>query len=149
MELFRITSEKYSTSLISSGASNRWNKKGENVIYSSPTRSLSTLELIVHRNFIKPHIPYKVMVIIIPDKDGFIKTIKTSELPLHWRKLEAYSKLQDIGSNWFINQESLVLKVPSAIIPLEDNFIINTKHKDFNQVRLIRVEDYFWDERLM
>ncbi len=149
MELFRITSEKYSTSLISSGAANRWNKKGEYVIYSSPTRSLSTLELIVHRNFIKPHIPYKVMVISIPDKDGFIKTIKTSELPLYWRRLEAYSKLQDIGSNWFASQESLVLKVPSAIIPLEDNFIINTKHKDFNQVRLIMVEDYFWDQRLM
>ncbi len=89
------------------------------------------------------------MVISIPDKDGFIKTIKTSELPLNWRQLEAYSKLQDIGSNWFINQESLVLKVPSAIIPLEDNFIINTKHKDFNQVKLIMVEDYFWDQRLM
>ncbi len=149
MELFRITSEKYSTSLISSGAANRWNKKGEYVIYSSPTRSLSTLELIVHRNFIKPHIPYKVMVISIPDKDGIIKTIKTSELPLYWRRLEAYSKLQDIGSNWFTSQESLVLKVPSAIIPLEDNFIINTKHKDFNQVKLIMVEDYFWDQRLM
>jgi len=89
------------------------------------------------------------MVISIPDKDGFIKTIKTSELPIDWRKLEAYSQLQDIGSNWFVGQESLILKVPSAIIPFEDNYIINTKHKDFNMVELIRVEDYFWDERLM
>ena len=89
------------------------------------------------------------MVISIPENDGIIKIIKTSELPLNWRRLEAYSKLQDIGADWFTSQESLVLKVPSAIIPLEDNFIINTKHKDFNQVKLVRVEDYFWDERLM
>ncbi|NOX46879.1 MAG: RES family NAD+ phosphorylase [Chlorobi bacterium] len=149
MELFRITSEKYSKSLTSSGASNRWNKKGEDVIYLSPSRSLATLEMIVHRNFILPEIPYKVMVVLVPDSEGLIKTIKTSELPIEWRRLEAYSQLQDIGSDWFLQMESLVLKVPSAVIPLEDNYIINTKHKDYDQVKLIKVEDYFWDNRLM
>jgi len=89
------------------------------------------------------------MVVLVPDSEGLIKTIKTSELPIEWRRLEAYSQLQDIGSDWFLQMESLVLKVPSAVIPLEDNYIINTKHKDYDQVKLIKVEDYFWDNRLM
>ena len=48
-----------------------------------------------------------------------------------------------------LENNSMVLKVPSAIVPKEYNFIINTKHPDFiDKVSLVRTEDYFWDERL-
>lgn len=150
MELFRISAEKHSNTLSSSGAPNRWNKKGEYVLYTGSSRSLSTLELIVHRNFIKPEVTYKVMILSINDADSLIKSVTTKELPPNWRKFEAYSKLQEIGSNWYNKKETLILKVPSVIIPFEYNYIINTKHKDFkNNVQLIRTENYFWDERLL
>jgi RES domain-containing protein len=150
MELFRISAEEYSNKLTSSGASNRWNKRGEFVIYTGGSRSLSTLELVVHRNFIKPDIIYKVMIISVPDSDSLIKTIQINDLPKNWRQFEAYSKLQDIGSEWIKNKSSLILKVPSAIIPQEYNYIINTEHADFKEnVKLIRTEKYFWDERLL
>jgi len=150
MELFRISAEKHSSKLTSSGASNRWNKKGEYVIYTGSSRSLSTLELVVHRNFIKPDIIYKVMTISVPDTDNLIKTIKINDLPDNWRQFEAYSKLQKIGSEWINSRESLLLEVPSAIIPQEYNYIINTEHPDFKKsVKLIRTENYFWDERLL
>ncbi|MBL4745152.1 MAG: RES family NAD+ phosphorylase [Flavobacteriaceae bacterium] len=149
MELYRISAEKYATSLHASGASNRWNKKGEYVIYAGSSRSLATLELIVHRNFIKPDIRYKVMILSIPDDDFLVKSFGTKDLPLKWRKFEMYSKLQEIGSNWYNRKESLLLKVPSAIIPYESNYIINTEHPDFiDKVQLVRTEHYFWDERL-
>ena len=150
MELFRIASEEYSNQLISSGAPNRWNKKGEHVLYTGSSRSLSTLELIVHRNSIRPDITYKVMTISIPDTDSIIKTFKTDGLPDNWRQFEAYSKLQKMGSDWFNSRETLVLKVPSAVIPFEYNYIVNTEHADFkSSVQLIRTENYFWDERLL
>ena len=150
MELFRISAEKHSSKLTSSGASNRWNKKGEYVIYTGSSRSLSTLELVVHRNFIKPDIIYKVMTISVPDTDNLIKTIKINDLPNNWRQFESYSKLQKIGSEWINSRESLLLEVPSAIIPQEYNYIINTEHADFKKsVKLIRTENYFWDERLL
>lgn len=150
MELFRISAEKHSSKLTSSGASNRWNKKGEYVIYTGSSRSLSTLELVVHRNFIKPDVIYKVMIISVPDTDNLIKTIKINDLPNNWRQFEAYSKLQKIGSEWINSRESLLLQVPSAIIPQEYNYIINTEHPDFKKsIKLIRNENYFWDERLL
>ncbi len=44
----------------------------------------------------------------------------------------------------------MILRVPSAVIPQEYNYIINTRHPDFlTKVKLLRIEDYFWDERLM
>jgi RES domain-containing protein len=150
MELFRIASEEYSTKLSASGAANRWNKKGEYVIYTGGSRSLSTLESVVHRNFIQPDNTYKVMILSVADSDHLIKTISTSDLPKNWRQFEAYSKLQEIGSAWISNKETLILKVPSVVIPQEYNYIINTEHADFKEnVLLVRTENYFWDERLL
>lgn len=61
----------------------------------------------------------------------------------------AYSKFQEIGSKWYESKESLLLKIPSAIIPAEYNYITNTEHLDFQGcVKLVRTEDYFWDSSL-
>ncbi len=149
MEVFRISIEKYSNQLISSGKANRWNFDGEFVFYTASSRSLSTLELIVHRSSVVPAENFKVMVISIADDDHLYKQIKLSELPQSWRSLAAYSKLQSVGSEWIQTGESLVLKVPSAVIPQEYNFVINTRHPEFHKkVQLIRAEPYFWDQRL-
>lgn len=150
MEVFRISKEEYSISLLSSGSENRWNLKGQYVLYNGSSRSLSSLELIVHKGAVKPTFLYKVMVISIADDDYLIKQIKIKDLPTNWRSLAAYSVLQKIGSDWYKKQESLVLKIPSAIIPLEYNYIINVEHPDFHtKVKLVRTEDYFWDSRLL
>lgn len=150
MEVFRISRKKYSKELISSGEPNRWNFRDQKVIYTGSSRSLSTLELIVHKNAVKPKIEYSVMIISIADKDSLYKHINSKDLPSNWRKLEAYFELQKRGSNWYENQESLILKVPSAVIPLEYNYIINTEHPDFEKnVLHIRNEKYFWDSRLL
>jgi len=149
MEVFRISAEKYSSSLTASGSANRWNEDSQYVIYTGSSRSLSSLELVVHRSSIKPTITYKVMIIYLPDKEGFYQQVLIKELPISWRSITAYSTLQKIGSKWYTSKESLILKIPSAIIPQEYNYIINTTHPDFStNVKLVDVEDYFWDSRL-
>lgn len=151
MEVFRISKELHANQLTASGKQNRWNKDQQNVIYTGASRSLSTLELVVHKNSISPSRTYKVMVISIADIDHLYTQIKTTDLPKNWRKMVAYNTLQDLGSNWYENKTSLILKVPSAVIPYEFNYLINIEHPDFNKknVNLVRVEEYFWDGRLM
>ena len=124
MEVFRISSEVFSKTLASSGRPNRWNLNGQNVIYAGSSRSLASLELIVHKGAVKPALTYKVMVISIADDDYLMKQIQIKSLPSDWRSFSAYTNLQKIGSDWYNTRESLVLKIPSAIIPLEYNFII-------------------------
>ncbi len=149
MEVFRISREAHASGLAASGTANRWNKRHQYVLYAGSSRSLSTLELIVHRNSIVPLDNYKVLVISIPDSDHFIKQISTDVLPGNWRTLSAYPVLQQIGAAWYESKETLVLKVPSAVIPNEFNFIINLEHPEFkDQISLIRTEDFFWDGRL-
>lgn len=149
MEVFKICSEKYSHSLNASGASNRWNKKDEFVIYTGSSRSLSTLETVVHRSAINISSPYKLVVIAIDDRT-LIKEISITDLPKNWKSIEAYVALQEIGSKWYHSFESLILKVPSAIISQEYNYIINTKHPLFvTNVILQSVENFDWDKRLL
>jgi RES domain-containing protein len=151
MEIFKISNETYSKAITSSGVANRWNKAGEFVTYAASSRSLATLEMVARRSCILPaSIIYKMMVLSINDDDKLFKQIKISDLPTNWTKLDAYPKLQEIGSDWYSNQETLILQVPSAIIPKEYNFVINTKHPLFlSNVNLTRTEDYFWDDRLL
>lgn len=150
MEVFRITKELYTSVLSASGSANRWNMKGQQVIYTGSSRSLSSLELVVHRGSIQPITTYKVMVISIADDDYLIKQVQVKDLPANWRTLAGYSALQMIGSTWYTSQETLVLKVPSAIIVYEYNYIINTEHPEFRRtIQLARTEDYFWDSRLL
>lgn len=150
MEVFRISKEAYAHTLRSSGSANRWNTKGQQVIYTGSSRSLSSLELVVHRGSIQPATAYKVMVISIADDDYLIKQVQLKDLPSNWRSLASYSALQKIGSTWYDSQETVVLKVPSAIIIYEYNYIINTEHPDFDRtIQLVRTEDYFWDSRLL
>lgn len=149
MVVFKICREKYSHSLNASGASNRWNKKDEFVIYTGSSRSLSTLEMVAHRSYINISSQYKILIILITDESS-IKEIDINDLPENWKSIEAYVELQEIVSQWYHSNESLVLKVPSSIIPQEYNYIINTKHPKFaTHVILQNVDDFVWDNRLL
>jgi RES domain-containing protein len=149
MEVYRISHKDYSKVISSSGSANRWNFDGEYVIYTGSSRSLSTLELVIHRNTIKKLPDYEVMIISIADEEDLFEQVPIKKLPSNWRSFESYFKLQVIGSDWYKKQASLVLKVPSAVIPKEYNYIINTKHPLFiDKVLLVRNEAYFFDDRL-
>ena len=90
------------------------------------------------------------MVISIPDVESQISQIMINELPANWRTMETFATLQQIGAKWYNEQRTLLLKVPSIIIPYEYNYVINTEHPDFKtDVVLARVEDYYWDNRLL
>jgi RES domain-containing protein len=150
MEVFRISREQYAHRLEASGNANRWNLSGQFVIYAGSSRSLSTLELVVHRGSIAPLDEYKVMVISVADEDHLYHQIPTRTLPANWRSFAAYFELQKMGAQWFREQTSLILKVPSAVIPYEFNYLINTEHPLFKEkVALVRTEEYFWDSRLL
>jgi len=150
MEVFKIAKESFSHKLIASGRAHRWNLDDQFVIYTGSSRSLSSLELIVNENSISPAFKYRVMIISIADEEGVYTQALQTNLPKAWRSLDAYPELQHKGSKWYQRKQSLVLKVPSAVIPKEYNYIINANHPDFNtKVSLVRTEDYFWDERLV
>jgi RES domain-containing protein len=149
MEVYKICRGKYANKLSASGVSNRWNKEDELVIYTGSSIALATLENVAHRASINIAKPYKLLKIEIKETN-LIKEIDLKQLPKNWRSLEAYVELQEIGSAWYQAVESLVLKVPSAIVSQEFNYVINSKHPLFlSNIVLESVEDWVWDKRLL
>jgi len=150
MEAYRICSEAHVDGLTASGCENRWNRGGQLVIYASGSRSLATVEMLVRRSNILPTLNYRMMVIYFLEDESSIRHIQLKELPDNWRTMEGRSVLQSIGATWYESMESLVLKVPSVVIPQEFNYAINTKHPLFSEhVQLASLEPYFWDRRLL
>lgn len=150
MEVYRIAAEKYAKNLFASGRPARWNDKNQFVLYTGSTRSLCALELLVRRASLKTRIPYKIMCIELKVTAKHMQKIQAKDLGKNWRTTGAYANLRQIGSDWYKSQNKLVLSVPSAVIPQEQNFIINTMHPDYNKLtKLISTEEFLWDDRLL
>lgn len=147
MEIYRITLARYADSLVASGRAARWNSKGRQVIYAAGNRSLTCLENLVHRSGLALQQDFRALVISIPSNSK-IETVSVSDLPIGWRSLMDLSPCQKIGDAWANEQRSLLLRVPSVIIPEEFNYVLNTQHPDFKHVRIARMEPFLFDPRV-
>jgi RES domain-containing protein len=148
MIIYRISVLKYADRLHSSGIEARWNRKGQKVIYTSESRSLACLENVVHRSQRGLIGLYKTLVIEVPD-DLKMELIERKTLPEGWSRIDKYRVCQEIGSVWFASGNTALLKVPSALVPNENNYILNTLHPDFKSIRLVDAEEFTFDSRFI
>jgi len=151
MIVYRIVMSAYARDLSGAGPrlyGGRWNPKGVSVIYTSESRALAVLEFYVHlsRSVILPGL--SIVSIEIPDSVSR-KEIAMSDLPKNWRTYPAPPELAAIGAEWVRSRESLLLHVPSAIMPPERNSLINPVHSEMRKVRIIEIEEYGLDQRLI
>ena len=147
MLVYRIVHKKYSTSLYASGLKGRWNSLGKKVIYAAESIPLAFLENMVRRQGVGFNTDFKIMFIDIPDNLKLL-TVNVSDLEDGWRDFRDYSKCQTIGDKWYDAGKTLILKVPSAVLPASFNYIINTELSDYGFVKLIEVTDLIPDDRI-
>lgn len=149
MEVFRITHKKWSKQLTASGSPARWNSGGIFVIYTAESRALACLENIVHKGSPDFLVPFIIMSIFIPDEIN-ISEVSIKELPLNWNKSgdSGYRNCRPIGDSWILKGESAILKVPSALVPKESNYLINPKHPDSSKISIFSEESFIFDDRI-
>ncbi len=146
MNVFRITLAKYAI-LSASGREGRWFSEGNHAIYTSENRALACLENAVHRDSINLKQLYKVLIIEISDSLAIIDVVEKYNInDINLLKSAAFCR--EIGDDWYKNRESCILKVPSVIIAKEFNYLINTKHPDFGQIKIAEIEDFNFDSRI-
>ncbi len=147
MKVYRITLAKFSTDLKASGRAARWSSNDIQMIYTAASRSLACLENVVHRNQLGLSALFRIMIIEIPDTMK-IKTIDTGLLHNDWKDYDKVILTQKIGDGWISDKETAVLKVPSSIIDMEYNYLINPLHPDFKRIKLLQTEPFIFDERI-
>lgn len=87
---------------------------------------------------IEVHVPASVAVDELDARD----------LPRSWRRYPAPAALQRLGNAWLDRGAACVLRVPSAIVPSEKNFLLNPAHPDIRKLRVVRKERFVLDPRL-
>ena len=85
-----------------------------------------------------------LMQITVPE--NLMQSLSVNALKQTWQKDIDYSRF--IGNEFLKTKKSLLLKVPSAIIPEETNVLINPAHPDFKKVKIIKASPFQFDTRL-
>ena len=151
MIVWRICREKFvAKALEGIGAKmfgGRWNRVGEPMVSSSSSASLAAFETLVHTDPSLAPSDLHLVEISIPDGTS-IEELSPSDLPPDWRDLPAPESLKELGSAWVRAARSLVLVVPSAVIPEEDKWLINPSHPEATQVRIVRAKPFTFDPRV-
>ena len=131
MRIWRITASKHIDTVFSGVgglyASGRWHHQGYKISYTSESLALASLEVLVHLETID--IPLACVSGIVPESTPILEM---KDLPSNWQYVSVYPILQESGRKWLRAIEYPVLKVPSAIVPVEFNYLINPEHPDLN-----------------
>jgi RES domain-containing protein len=69
-------------------------------------------------------------------------------LPAKWRQLPAPPSTREFGSRWVAESRSVVLRVPSAVVDGEFNYLLNPRHPDFARLEIGDPQSYSFDPRL-
>ena len=114
------------------------------MLYTSQSIALCVTEIAVHVPLgILPK-DYQLVHIEVPDEDF----LELKRLPKDWQTFPHSNSTQMLGDKFLKEQKFLVLKVPSATVQGEFNYLINPRHKNFNQIKILKIESFSFDERL-
>ena len=147
MLVYRITHKAFSTTLFAPGIAGRWNGAGRRVIYTAESIPLAFMENMIRRKGLGFNEEFGIMIIEVPATLS-ITEIDPGKLAAGWRDFVDYSVCQKVGNDWYDKGKTPVLKVPSAVLPTNFNYVLNTTHRDFKSIRLITISDLVPDDRI-
>lgn len=122
----------------------RWNSPGRPAVYCASSLALAALEVLVNlqpHQRRRGHVPaQKAVEYDVPDElcklSGFPGTLPEE-------------KTRPLGDAWLDSLECLALSVPSSVVPLEANIVLNPRHPHMARIEVLRVEPFEFDPRLL
>lgn len=129
-------------------AGGRWNLTGFHVAYMSEAASLALLEIMAHADLEDLPEDLVVVSVTVPD-DASVLSLEPKDLPGDWREADpSPASLQDIGKDWIMRGDELLLRVPSVIVPDEYHILINARHPHIQRIGDFKIEGFGIDPRL-
>ena len=148
---WRIVKARYASEAFSGtgglSVEGRWHCKGDRVIYAASSLALAALEVFVHLQRAHTRIRWISFELEIPDSVQ-ITSLPLRQLPRNWRREPPLAATMNIGSAWVQGGTTAVLRTPSAIIPTECNYILNSAHPDFRKLRIGPPTPFSFDSRM-
>lgn len=152
MKAFRLIKRAYAADAFSGeGAAlygGRWNSVGTRVVYASSSISLATLEILVNAGYLDTLAGIPFAVFEIEFEEGMCVMLGEKDLPEFWKSYPPGHPTSSVGDDWVARGASPVLGVPSAVVPMEHNFLINPLHPDYPSLKVSGPFEYSMDLRL-
>ena len=148
MIVFRISRERYARDLSGTGAriyGGRWNAKGTSLLYTAESRALAAMELAVHTDMNDLFDDLQLVTLSVPGQD----LLALDPLPSHWNQHPPHPASQRVGEQFVTEGKALILKVPSVVIRGDYNYLINPGHTGFQQIEIVSIEPFQFDQRLI
>jgi RES domain-containing protein len=150
IRVWRLSSAAYVDRILSGGGAyrhgGRWNSPGRAVVYMSECLSLCALEILAH--MVKLHMIQGGKCVWVDIPEAMVTPLSVDDLSEDWKAVPAPPGTKQIGDRWFDDRVSPVLKVPSTVIPIEHNFVLNPAHPNFRALHVGEIRDFEFDERL-
>lgn len=149
MIVYRVGTTKRAADITGEGSrlkGGRWNHKLTPCIYTSESRALALLEYSVNINI--DEIPRALSFTIIEIPGNGIHELKEEELPGNWKEAPAPSSTKDLGTALLKAAKKPVLKIPSAVIPEEFNYVLNPMHRESKKFKILAIKDFPYDVRI-
>ena len=147
---WRIVRQKHASEAFSGEGARlfegRWNSAGVRMVYCSEHVSLAALEILVHVQPVTIQDQFQAFQVVWDAK--LMTAIELANLPKGWNGYPPAAASKSIGDNWIKSDRSVVLAVPSVIVPLERTFLLNPSHRDFGKIKIKRAGRFVFDPRL-
>jgi RES domain-containing protein len=139
MRLWRISAHADLSGVGGLHVSGRWHSRGKRIVYLADHPASALLEVLVHLEVEPEDLPgsYQLLAIDVPDSIAF-QSIGLEELATGWRDQPELTR--EIGDRWLREEQTALLRVPSAIVPFSSNWLVNPAHAD---TAIARIEEVF------
>jgi RES domain-containing protein len=122
----------------------RWNPVGIAAAYASGSRALAALEFLVHTD--RDVLPSDLVLSEVAFDDA---DIERAAPPDGW-DIAGSAGAVTYGEQWLRAERSLVLAVPSVLVPDEPNYVINPRHRRAKSLVVSPLlRPFIYDERLL
>ncbi len=116
------------------------------MVYAAQSQSLAAVEILVHLD--SPDLLKHYVVIEAVMDESLMACVELADLPRNWQSDRPPARLQEIGDAWARGCRSAALRVPSATIPAEHNFLLNPRHADYSKIHVSKPMPFQFDPRL-
>lgn len=127
----------------------RWNRKGRRVVDTSTTIALAWLEKAAHLNTGGlPMNRYLVCIDVPPDVWKMRRTLAGVAVPVGRDAVPQGKASLDLGDAWLDALVEPLLLVPSVVVPIEINVLINPAHSLATKLSATKICKWRYDQRL-
>ena len=115
------------------------------MIFTAGSLALACIEMVV--NLPSPRLLEAFLRIPLYFDAELVESLPPDQYPRNWQHRPISPETKAIGDRWVKQLRSLVLKVPSVVVPEEFNYLINPTHPDFAKIEIGRTVVYHLDSR--